>query len=202
MSKNESRLCSEHLGHLEEIDSLGSFVPSDTVDASRPGKAQRHRITHLRWHLEATAQLAGRLFGDRGFSLLILAGDESVVAEFERFLPDRLRARVVSRLHPSPRQDAREWQRQIEQVLAAQRRLKEEAALAGLGEYAAQGVLMTGLAGVLEVVNRLLARRLFVSALLQQPGFVCRQHHFLSLHGGAVRSATRTFFRPRTWSTS
>jgi release factor family 10 len=98
VSKNESRLYSEHLGHLEEIESLESFVPSDTVDASHPGKAQRHRLTHLRWHMEATAQLAGRLFGDRGFSLLILAGDESVVAEFERFLPDQLRARVVSRL--------------------------------------------------------------------------------------------------------
>ena len=85
---------------------------------------QRHRLTHLRWHLKATAQLTSQL-----------------------------RARIVGRLHPSPRQDAREWQRQIEQVLAQQRRLEEEAALAGLGEYAARGVLTTGLAGVLEVVN-------------------------------------------------
>jgi len=184
VSKNDSHLYSEQLGHLEEIESLKAFVPSDTADAGRSGKTQRHRLTHLRWHLKATAQLASRLFAEGRFSLLILAGDESVVADFERFLPDQVRARVASRLHPSPRQDAREWQRQIGQVLAAQRRLEEEASLADLGEYAARGVLTTGLADVLEVVNRFRARRLFVSTELRQPGFVCRQHHFLSLHEG------------------
>lgn len=34
------------------------------------------------------------------------------------------------------------------------------------------------------MVNQFLVRRLLVSVELKQPGFVCRQHHFLSLEGG------------------
>lgn len=35
---------------MEESESLDAFVPTDTVDAGRPGKVQRHRLTPLRWH--------------------------------------------------------------------------------------------------------------------------------------------------------
>lgn len=93
VAKEESRFWSQHLGHLEEIESLDAFVPTDTVDAGRPGKVQHHRLTHLRWHLKTAADLAGRLFTEGGFSLLILSGDRRVLAEFERFLPDWLGAR-------------------------------------------------------------------------------------------------------------
>lgn len=184
VSKKDSHFWVQHLGHLEELESLEAFVPSESVDASRPGKVQRHRLTHLRWHLKATAHLASRLFAERGFRLLVLAGDDSVLPELERYLPDWLRSRIAGRLHPSPHQDRHQWQQQIERVLAQHRRAEEEAALARLGDYAARGVLASGLAGVLEVANRFLATRLFIRAELKQPGFVCPEHHFLALQAG------------------
>jgi peptide subunit release factor 1 (eRF1) len=181
VSKEEARFWSEHLGHLEEIETLESFVPTDSVDAGRPGKVQRHRLTHLRWHLKATAHLANRLFTEKAFDLVILSGDENVLAELERFLPDQLRSRVAARLRTSARQDPGEWRRQIEEVLVEQRRQEEAAALARLGDYQGSDLLVSGLAGVIEVANRFLVRELFVSADLTQPGYVCREHHFLSL---------------------
>src|SRR5262249_54558363 len=77
------------------------------------------------------------------------------------------------------------------------RRLQEEeeaTALARLGEYAARGILMTGLPAVLEAVNQFLATRLFVSAERMQPGFVCRQHHFLSLQDGRCALSNAELF--------
>jgi hypothetical protein len=35
------------------------------------------------------------------------------------------------------------------------------------------------------VVNQFLVRRLFVRTDLAEPGYVCRQHHFLSLNEGS-----------------
>lgn len=43
VAKEEARFWSQHLGHLEEIESLAAFVPTDTVAAGRPVKVQRHR---------------------------------------------------------------------------------------------------------------------------------------------------------------
>ena len=184
VSKEEARFWSEHLGHLEEIESLKSFAPSDTVDASRPGKVQRHRLTHLRWHLKATAHLARRLFTEQGFDLLILSGDDMVLAEFEPFLPGQLRSRVAGRLPPLAGRDRAEWWREIERVLAEHRRRDEEAMLARLGDYRGSDLLVGGLAGVLDLANLFLVRELYVSGDLKQPGYVCRDHHFLSLEGG------------------
>lgn len=184
VTQEEARFWSLHLGHLEEVESLDAFVPTDTVDAGRPGKVQRHRLAHLRWHLKTAADLAARLFTGRGFSLLILSGDRQVLAEFERLLPDRLGGKVAARLHPGPQQDRAEWQRQIEWVLLGHRRAEEEAALACLADHLGSGLVRSGLVGVLDVVNQFLGRRLFVSGEVKQPGHVCRQHHFLSLEGG------------------
>jgi Bacterial archaeo-eukaryotic release factor family 10 len=175
---------------MEEIESLDAFVPTDTVDAGRPGKVQRHRLTPLRWHLKTAADLTARLFTERGFSLLILSGDRRVLAEFERFLPDWLGGKVTGRLHPGPRQDRAEWQRQIEQVLREHRRAEEEAALSRLADYLGSGLVRRGLVPVLEVVNQFLVRMLFVSVELKEPGFVLPPAP-LSVSGAGTLSVLR-----------
>jgi hypothetical protein len=184
VTKEESRFWRQHLGYLEEVASLDSFVPTDTVDASRPGKVQRHRLTHLRWHMKETAGLAARLFVEQGCDLIVLSGVEDVLAELDRFLPNSLRGRLAGKLHPSPGQDRGAWEAQVESVLAEHRRAEEEAAVPQLGDYQGQGLLVDGLPGVLEVVNQFLVRRLFVRIDLAEPGYVCREHHFLSLSKG------------------
>jgi hypothetical protein len=182
--KEESRFWIHHLGELVQVERVESFTPTDTVDAGRPGKVQRHRLTHLGWHLKTSAQVATRLFGEHGLGLLVLAGEERVLTRLEHFLPDTLQARVAGRLHPSPQAVGADWQRDLERVLAEHRRAEEEAALNLLEDYMGRGLLVSGLAGVIEVANRFLVRRLFVSVELTQPGCACRQHHFLSLWEG------------------
>lgn len=185
VSKRDAHLWAFHLGRLEPIESPEALEPTGAVEAeSRPGKDQRRRLTHLQWHLKATARLAARLVEEHGFRLLALAGDEIVVAELERFLPERLLPLVV-RLHPSPHEEGAAWQRRLEEVVAERRRAEEEAALERLGEYQAGGVLVSGLPAALEVVDRFLVRRLFVGGDRMEPGYVCRQHHFLSLAEGS-----------------
>jgi hypothetical protein len=184
VEKEVSRLWSHHLGRLQQIDSLASFVPTDTVDASRSGKAQRHRHTHLVWHLKATAQLAARLVTEQDFKLLVLSGERTVLAELEDFLPKAVQDRIVSRLKEFSDKQRQELENEVAAALAEHRRTQEEAALSYLGQYRAGGVLTSGLAGVVEAVTLFQVRRLFVSSRLEQPGHVCRQHHYLSLQAG------------------
>jgi hypothetical protein len=184
VSKQQSRFWKYHLGHFEQVTSIESFVPTDTVDASRPGKVQRHRLTHLRWHLKATAQLAGRLVLERDFDLVVLAGLEEVVAELEELLPAQVQGRVTARLRVPAPDGGRELLREVEEVVARRRREDEEAALERLGEYQARGELACGLPEVLEVANEFVVRRLYVSNRLQQPGWICREHHYLAVGEG------------------
>src|SRR6202165_257224 len=53
LAKEKATFFLYELGFEEQIHSIRSFVPSDTVDASRPGKVQRHRLTTLQWPLNA-----------------------------------------------------------------------------------------------------------------------------------------------------
>jgi hypothetical protein len=182
--KEESRLWLHHLGRLWPAGSIESFVPADTVDRSRPGKEQRHRLTHLRWHLRATATAAARLFRERDADLLVLVGDEEVLAELDRFLPNELQGRVAGRLHPSPRAGREEWRQQIERVLADRRRAEEEAAVERLGDLSGRHPVARTLPGVVDALNRFQVRWLLLSAALSSPGFRCREHAFLSLAEG------------------
>jgi hypothetical protein len=184
VEKEIARFWSHHLGRLQEIDSLVSFVPTDTVDSGRPGKVQRHRQTHLVWHLKASAQLTSRLLTDKHFGLLMLSGERTILAEFESFLPKAVQMRIVARLKEFSERERQELETEVERALAEHRRAQEEAALADLGEYRAAGVLICGLPGVIEAISLFQARRLFVTSRLEQPGYVCRQHHYLSLEPG------------------
>src|ERR1700738_409894 len=78
LAKEKTSFSIYHLGFEERIQSIKAFAPSDTVDASRPGKVQRHRLTHLQWHLKSSAQTAERLFRERGGELLALIGEETL----------------------------------------------------------------------------------------------------------------------------
>src|SRR6202165_926638 len=53
LAKEKTTFSLYELGFEEPIHSVKAFVPSETVDASRPGKVQRHRLTTLQWPLNA-----------------------------------------------------------------------------------------------------------------------------------------------------
>jgi peptide chain release factor subunit 1 len=185
LSKEKTTFSIYELGFEEPIRAITSFVPSETVDAARPGKVQRHRLTHLQWHLKASAQAAERLFRERGFELLALIGEETLVKEFEDYLAKSLRDRLLAEVHLSPDDGPNRRREALEEALLKQRKQEEEAALGELGFFQGHGRLAAGLEKVLDAANLFLMRRLVIDSELARPGYVCREHHFLSLKAGS-----------------
>jgi hypothetical protein len=185
LAKGKTSFSLYELGFEEQIHSIKAFVPSDTVDASRPGKVQRHRLTHLQWHLKSSAQAADRLFRERGCDLLALFGEETLLKEFEEYLNKALHDSLLAELHLSPDDGPNRRRALLDEGLAKQRTKEEEAALEELGFFQGHGRLATGLELVLDAANLFLVRRLVLDSELMRPGYVCRNHHFLSLKPGS-----------------
>ena len=184
LSKEKTTVSVYELGYEEPVATIKAFVPSATVDASRPGKVQRHRLTHLQWHLKSSAQLVERLFREKTADLVGLIGEEGLVKEFEDYLPKAIRERLLPRLRLSPDDRTSKRRAALEEALAQARKKEEEAALGELGFYKGHGRLAAGLELVIDAANLFLMRQLFLDQRLTQPGYVCRTHHFLSLTPG------------------
>src|SRR5713226_6759567 len=185
LAKEKTTFFLYELGFEEQIHSIRSFVPTDTVDAGRPGKVQRHRLTHLQWHFKSSAQAAERLFRERGCDFLALIGEETLVKEFEDYLAKSLRDHLVAELHWSPDGGPNRRRAALEEALAKQRKKEEEAALEELGFFQGHGRLAAGLEKVLDSANLFMMRSLVLDNELVSPGYVCRDHHFLSLKPGS-----------------
>src|SRR3984893_8075718 len=184
LAKEKTTFFLYELGFEAQIHSIRSFVPSDTVDAGRPGKVQRHRLTHLQWHFKASAQAAERLFRERGCDFLALIGEETLVKEFEDYLAKALHYRTGAELNSSPDYGPNSRRAALEEALAKQRKKEEEEGLEELGFFQGHGRLAAGLGKVLDSANLFLMRRLVLDDELVRPGYVCRDHHFLSLNSG------------------
>ena len=185
LAKEKTTFFLYELGFEEQIHAIRSFVPSDTVDAGRPGKVQRHRLTHLQWHFKASAQAAERLFRERGCDFVALIGEETLVKEFEDYLAKSLRDHLVAELRWSPDDGPNRRRAALEEALAKQRKKEEEGALEELGFFQGHGRLAAGLETVLDAANLFMMRRLVLDNELASPGYVCRDHHFLSLKPGS-----------------
>jgi peptide chain release factor subunit 1 len=186
VSREDARFLVHCLGRQQEIDRCRSFVPTPKVDRSRPGKVQRHRLTHLHWHLRGVVQTATRLLEEEGCEWLVLAGDQTVLGEVDDMLAPAVRGRVIGRFHPDPEKarELRYWEDQVDRILADRRAAEEEEALSRLGELRAYHRLAWGLSDVVDAMNLFQVRRLFVDDRLEQPGHVCREHHFVSPDAG------------------
>src|SRR6184192_88067 len=172
------------LGFEQELQSITEELPPEN-DPFRPGKDARHRLTHVKWHFKAAAQLADRLYKERACDVVLLIGDGTVVKEFEDYLPKALHDRLLASLALSPEDGPNRRRSAIERALADQRKKEEEAALDELGFYQGHDRLAAGLEMVLGAANLFLMRRLFISDDLARAGYVCRNHHFLSITPGA-----------------
>jgi hypothetical protein len=185
LAKEKTTFFLYELGFEEQIHSIKAFVPSDTVDASRPGKVRRHRLTHLQWHFKSSAQAAERLFRERGCDFLALIGEETLVKEFEDYLAKSLHDHLIAELKWSPDDGPNHRRAALQEALAKQRKKEEEEALGELGFFQGHGRLAAGLEKVLDAANLFLMRQLVLDNELARPGYVCRDHHFLSLNSGS-----------------
>src|SRR5207244_10138512 len=97
--------------------------PSITEELSRanepfrPGKDARHRLTHVKCHFKAAAQLADRLYKERACDLVMLIGEETVVKEFEDYLPKALHDRLLAPRALSPEDGPSQRRSAIERAL-------------------------------------------------------------------------------------
>ena len=172
------------LGYEERIQSVSEELPRESEHAFRADKEARHKQMHVIWQFKAAAQLADRLFRERGCDLLALIGEDIIVREFEEYLPKALQERIFARLTLSNDAGPNQRRSAVEGALAARRKREEETELGELGFYKGHDRLASGLEMVLSAANLFLMRRLFVGSELAVPGFVCRNHHYLSITPG------------------
>ena len=181
VTKEASRFLIYKLGYCQEADRIKSFVPTDRVDASVPGHAQRHRLTHLQWHLKATAQRAYRLYNQRACRVLVLMAEERICHMFEGFLHDSLRETIIRRIYGSPAADTHDRKQLIESALRDHKAAHEVYSIDELSHYKPIEEVISGITNVIKACNLFLVRKLVVSQSLHQRGFVCKQHHYVSL---------------------
>lgn len=183
VAKERSFFSTYQVGYTEDIGICRSFVPSDTVDKSIPGKVQRKRLTHLQAHLRKTALLAQRYFADYACSHIVVYGvDHALIAEFTGFLRDDLRQNIIAQIALSPHSTKNDLYHSIEKAIEAHRAQREEAEFAALSRYQADGGLVFGLSEVLDAMSRFLVRKLVIDGTMAEPGFMCKPHQYLTVH--------------------
>jgi hypothetical protein len=182
VTKEASRFAVYHLGSFQEVDQIRSFVPSDRVDKSIPGHAQQHRLTHLQAHLKATAQRAYHLFADQACDALVVMGEDRVLHLLDGFLHESLKAKTISRIDSSPVADPRDRKDLINQALRSHKVKHEIDAIERLNESNPRE-LVCGLPAVIDALNLFMVRDLIVGEGLERPGYICREHHYITLEG-------------------
>ena len=184
VGKRDARVLVARFGRLDEVEHLTSFATGDRVDVARPGKVQRHRLTHLQWHLRDCAHAASVAYREHGCTGLVLVGDEPVNAAFTDFLPTSLARAVIGRL-PQPLSHAALAER-VGTVLSERQRATETRWADELAALAAADRLVTGLAAVIDAVDQFIVTRLALPAQAGPPGFLCpTAHHYLALEPGS-----------------
>ena len=181
IEKEEGRLWAFRLGHRRDLAVTRADGPVADVHRSRPGKAERHRLTHMQWHLRAIARAADELFGSEPIRGHRAGRHRHRPAHAPRGAAARSRGpgvRGVSSIDPT---DA---ERRIAAALADAKARDEELAVGDLGFHSSRGHLASGLEEVIEAANLFLVRRLIVVCDAARAGFVCRRHQHMSLEPG------------------
>lgn len=182
-TKEESRFLLYNMGDCRLTHRIQSFVPSDTVDDSIPGHVQRHRLTHLQWHLKHTATMAYRLFAEGSCDSIVLMAERRIMALLEEFLHQSLKDKIAWRIYNSPDADARNRKELIEAAIRDHHADREAKAIEDLINYKPGEELISGLRNVIAATNLFRIRKLLASTGIRDRGFVCKGHHYVSLEG-------------------
>jgi Bacterial archaeo-eukaryotic release factor family 10 len=185
VSKARTTVSIYELGYEHPIDSVVEDLPREKHEAYREGKTERHRETHIVWHYKASSLLADRIFRDRGADLVVLIGEATVLKAFADYLPKALQDRLIGEAQLPPDAGPNDRRAALDRIVNDQRRKEEEAALSQLGFYQGHQRLAIGLEMVINAANLFLMRQLFVVEDVAGTGFICHDHHFLSLKAGS-----------------
>lgn len=168
------------LGELVKLDSLKSFVPSDSVDASRPNKVQRRRLHMLEDHLKQVAAQASVIWRSTSCKHLVIAGEERMLSHAHKFMTQASLPAPLP-LGLSLNQSPHELTSDIDLLLNQAETDRQIAIVGEFKQLRDQGQLLTGLKSVLAAQNRRLLRRLLVDEDYSRPGFICALDRYLSL---------------------
>jgi hypothetical protein len=182
-AKVDAKFLLYQLGSIQKVERTQSFVPSDTVDRSIPHLAEQHRLTHLQWHLKRVANEIYHLYDQGCCDLLVLMAESRVAALLDEYLHESLKPKIIARILDSPEADARDRRELIENALRVHRAEKEARAIESLHNHKPEE-LAASLRNVINVLNLFRIRKLLVNDGLHQKGFVCKDHHYLSLEPG------------------
>jgi peptide chain release factor subunit 1 len=162
----------ELLDQQEQLD----LLPRHDDDGGQLGKDQvaGHTAAAAHRHLKHAAAAAFALQQEQGFDHLVLCGPDEVTAELERELHAYLRDRIAGRIHLAVSAGVEEIRQAAEGVEATVERAREAATVDRLRQ--AVGTATTGVAGLQQVLDALVARRvdtLVVSEGFEAPGWRC-----------------------------
>lgn len=179
VTKERSDFLTYHMGLQQNLGTLRSFIPSG--ERGLQPQVQRHRLTHLQWHLKSTAMLIAKNLRQHRCEHLILFGDKPVLDHLKAFFDEPTRRSLICSFPEIPRSDQAKINGLIEQCIQETRGKQEAAVLEHLPSYRAQNMLAEGIENVIAAANNFLVRQLYIDIELQQAGFACRDHHYLSL---------------------
>lgn len=182
LSPDSTRFFTYLYGFHQEIEKLKSFVPGTNIDKSRPAKVQRERQDLVDEHLRESAKLTDHHCEINHCDVIILLGQSVLVDKFIRYLSSRQRANIIGQYNLPPSSPEADINRKVEDALFHYQLSKENKVIGEIREN--PKYLTSTLPAVLQAQNRFIIRRLFIDISLTQPGFVCKQHQFLSLDGG------------------
>jgi peptide subunit release factor 1 (eRF1) len=147
----------------------------------REAKNQRHAEEQVQKVHREAAEVLRRMAEREPRAHVVLVGTAESLAEFERELPERLRARVLARLPRPPSKEA--WNgsgrvqlaaRVVEQVLEHERAAEARAVEHAIGEALRGGLAVLGPEDVVLAVNERRVHRLLLEEDFERSGWRCR----------------------------
>lgn len=181
------------LGTITSIDTMKNFVPTNTVDASRPNKVQRHRLNFLSRHLrEVVAATKEHCRARNCESIVLFTADEKMRNEIVTYMDAPLRTHVLTTGILSPEHQAHTITDTIEAALAARQAAIQDELIEKLPLYASTGQVISGIRAVISGMNRFLVRAIAVDERIAEPGYTCPKGHYISLAPGACPSCEQT----------
>jgi peptide chain release factor subunit 1 len=174
--KQRARMLVYELGELIESTELLEPLPrGDDVDHSyRRDQGQSHQSALVHQHLRHAADVAFRVFQDRGFERLIIGAPEEIANELESLLHPYLQERVEARCAVPVGASDDEIRAAAHTIEAEVARRKEAELVARLRD--AVGAGRRGVAGLDATLRALVERRvdtLLVSHGYAHPGWRC-----------------------------
>jgi peptide chain release factor subunit 1 len=174
--KQRARMFVYELGELIESTELTELLPrGDDVDRSyRRDQGQNHASALVHQHLRHAADVAFRVFQDRGFERLIIGAPEEIASDLQSLLHPYLQERVEARANIPVGASDEEIRAAAHAIEADVARRHEAEVVARLRD--AVGARRRGVAGLDDTLRALVERRvdtLLVSHGYTHPGWRC-----------------------------